>query len=536
MGNRSKKAKGGGVAFADPFGEEGPGGRAILQTNARDLARGPAQFGTMQDDRGEEITMSTDQVEIVRAGSQITLPENMTYSEGIIWLKRQREEEEQEVGIRHEIDAYPLDGAYAFRRAIERVFGFAAAGAPKFNFFLGKIPGTTMLAVSTGIDTAVEVPWGEVNIPGVEGELNTGMNDPKSQKPKFVITGMIKQKDRPKVLKIYELTKEIIRSESIYRGKAIRVDFSYLRDGRPFVPNEDEPKFMDISKVDPDGLVFEATTDRIINMTLFSLIRNTEAMRQVKVPLKRGVLLAGTYGTGKTLTANVTAKIATDHGWTFIYVKDVRDLAHALRFAKNYAPAVVFAEDADRAVSGERTTSIDEILNTIDGVDTKSEEIITVLTTNHLEKINQAMLRPGRLDSVVIINPPDVKAAGRLIKLYGRGLLAEDFNYEAAGEELAGRLPAIIRECVERAKAAAVDRLGTGDIEGQVQADDVITAARAMKQQIELLTPQTVDSRPAHIQYGDALGSAIGRELAGKIETAANSRTNGAAAPYLPVG
>jgi hypothetical protein len=57
-----------------------------------------------------------------------------------------------------------------------------------------------------------------------------------------------------------------------------------------------------------------------------------------------------------------------------------------------------------------------------------------------------------------------------------------------------------------------------------------------MKQQIELLTPQTVDSRPAHIQYGDALGSAIGRELAGKIETAANSRTNGAAAPYLPVG
>jgi SpoVK/Ycf46/Vps4 family AAA+-type ATPase len=77
-----------------------------------------------------------------------------------------------------------------------------------------------------------------------------------------------------------------------------------------------------------------------------------------KVPLKRGVLLEGPYGTGKTLTAFVTAKKCVENGWTFIMLDRVAALKEALTFARMYAPAVVFAEDIDRSVEGERTVGL----------------------------------------------------------------------------------------------------------------------------------------------------------------------------------
>ncbi|MEX0632803.1 hypothetical protein M8494_14790 [Serratia ureilytica] len=45
---------------------------------------------------------------------------------------------------------------------------------------------------------------------------------------------------------------------------------------------------------------------------------------------------------------------------------------------------MIFCEDIDRAVSGERSVAMDDILNILDGIDTKANNIITVLTTNQL--------------------------------------------------------------------------------------------------------------------------------------------------------
>src|SRR5262249_9702485 len=112
----------------------------------------------------------------------------------------------------------------------------------------------------------------------------------------------------------------------------------------------------------------------------------------------------------KTLTAYVTAKKSSSNNWTFIYLDRVAGLHEAFRFAKQYAPSVIFAEDIDRAVNGDdRTTDIDDVLNTIDGIESKGGEIITILTTNHVDQINRAMLRPGRLDAVISIQAPDAE-------------------------------------------------------------------------------------------------------------------------------
>src|SRR5262249_43736373 len=157
---------------------------------------------------------------------------------------------------------------------------------------------------------------------------------------------------------------------------------------------------------------------------------------------------------------------AVRNGWTFIYLDTVLDLKRGLDFAARYAPAVLFAEDIDRVVDGERSVSLDEILNTIDGVDTKNGEIITVFTTNHVEKINPAMLRMGRLDALIHVAPPDAKAAERLVQLYSRGLLEDNCDLTEVGKMLSGKIPAFIREVTERAKIATIARVGGPDIAG----------------------------------------------------------------------
>jgi ATP-dependent 26S proteasome regulatory subunit len=130
---------------------------------------------------------------------------------------------------------------------------------------------------------------------------------------------------------------------------------------------------------------------------------------------------------------------------------------------------------------------MDALLNTLDGVDTKGKEIITVFTTNHIETINPAILRMGRVDTCVRVDPPDASAAVKLVQKYGRGLINSQTNFNEVGKKLAGRIPAFIREVTERAKIAAIARLKGGNITGKVLEADIMAAAIAMEPHADLL-------------------------------------------------
>ena len=114
-----------------------------------------------------------------------------------------------------------------------------------------------------------------------------------------------------------------------------------------------QPEFFDIRNVTEGDMIHNRVTQSIIETSILSPIKNEQACRKHGIPLKRGVLLEGRYGTGKTPTARVTAKVAVDHGWTFIVIAKAEGLSAAPSAAQRYQPAVVFAEDIDRF--GDRT-------------------------------------------------------------------------------------------------------------------------------------------------------------------------------------
>jgi transitional endoplasmic reticulum ATPase len=147
----------------------------------------------------------------------------------------------------------------------------------------------------------------------------------------------------------------------------------------------------------------------------------------------------------------------------------------------------VFAEDIDR-VMGTRDDKANDLINTIDGVISKTAQVMTVLTTNFVERLDRAMLRPGRLDAVISIRPPGPETVGRLIHHYAGRLLHPDADLTEVGVILAGQIPASIREAVERAKLGMISR---GDT--QVTAEDLKTSALTMVNHLAILAGKKVD-------------------------------------------
>lgn len=447
-----------------------------------------------------------EDINVERKGKKITLPKGMSYGEAITWLKRKRKQEETEVAIEIKIDAFPLDGACALADVLKEIYGWSDL-VPRPGFFGPQPP--QMISVETGPNgESRQVPWGDMQIPKIDGTLSTSftMDD---DRPCFVLRGTVKRKHEKTINKIGDAIKRRVKTHSIYRGKAIKMKFRD-RDGDriEFDPSV-APRFEDLKGVRPEDLIFSRETEETIATTLFTPVQYTNVCRERGIPLKRGVLLEGPFGTGKTLTAAVLARICVENGWTFLYVEDVRDLDMALKFARLYQPCVVFGEDIDRAVGMKRNSSVDQILNTLDGIGSKKAEIFTVLTTNNVDIIGPAFMRPGRIDTVIHIGPPDTEAAVKLVRLYGKGeVQGSDEDIAYAVEPVIGSNAAFLQEVTERSKLGAVARTGGEDL--TITPTDIAYAARQMANHLTLSDPdkEGLDVDPAEI-FGEAIGNGL---------------------------
>lgn len=420
--------------------------------------------------------------EIVYHGEKMILPEGMSLSDAKKLLDRREKFLEEKVEMRETFDVFPWDGANAIDIVLTNKFGWSAATATP-GFFGPQPPRLISIEVDYGVTR--QVPWGAFSLPGVEGLLHTSAAY-KDDRFNFQLIAEVKRKDEATIKSIFQEVRAYLKENSIYKGKAIKVRF--LDDDGDKLPMP-EPKFMDTSAISEEMVIYPQKVQDQISINLFTPIKRIKDLITNKIKIKRGVLLGGKYGTGKTLAATVASKIAVDNGITYVYVPRADELAHAIGFAKqNQSPAcVVFVEDIDRAMNGERSVAIDDILNIIDGIDTKTTNVIVVLTTNDLNAINPAMLRPGRLDAVIEVQPPDAKAVEKLLRLYGDKAIDQDTDLTRAGVLLDGEIPAVIAEVVTRAKLAQLSLQEPGTLITKLSEEALVASADSMAQQLKLL-------------------------------------------------
>lgn len=439
-------------------------------------------------------------VKIAYNGRAITLPalpEHMPAEKAVEALQRLIADENQKFDVHEIIDCYPHDGAVAFLKAMTELYGWASPQTVQ-TFFGPRLPQMVSVKIGPKDSDVMQCPLGRFMLPGVDKPVNAIFYE-NDKGPCFLIHGEVRKKDRHVLLELATLTRRIVKEQSIYKGRPIRLGVTEegtLDMSRP-------PEFMDVSEISVANLIFDDNIMDQIETNVLVPIRKAALCRQYKIPVKRTALFEGPFGTGKSLTARLTARVAEENGWTFILLDKVQGLKTALEFAKRYAPAVVFAEDIDR-VACERTDEMNDLINTIDGVISKSTEVMTLLTTNFVEKLDPVILRPGRLDAVISIRAPSPETVQRLIRYYAGELLDAAEDLTQSGLELKDQIPASIRECVERAKLGMI---GRGD--RHLLDRDIVIAGQTMKNHLALLNAKRAEPTAAD-NLATSLRSVVG--------------------------
>ena len=143
-------------------------------------------------------------------------------------------------------------------------------------------------------------------------------------------------------------------------------------------------------------------------------LKRSKELAKYGIPRKRGLILAGKPGTGKTLISKVL--MSNSPGITCL-AADPALLVHARYIKEIYAiagdlrPSIVFLEDIDligeyRAGPGARGDALNELLDILDGVK-ECSEVVTIATTNYAEALDDALSqRPSRFDRVITMRPP----------------------------------------------------------------------------------------------------------------------------------
>lgn len=423
--------------------------------------------------------------EVVKSGTQFIVPDNMNLDEAITHLTRMKAFQEETYQMSYPFDTFIWDGAHALDLAIKEMYGWGF-GERIDSFFSSNPPQLMNIPTGPKPKDFVSVPWGRIRLPNIDGYIQTGF-EVKNNRYVFKFDAIVKRKHEPQIAALALKVREFLEKDSIYKGKAIKMR---TRDEHGRIIDLPMPEFLDLTGIKEDDLIFSRDIEDAIETNIFTPIDRIEELRKFGIPRKRGVLLEGPFGTGKTLTANVTAVKAGKKEITFFLCENADEFADAVRFAKQYSPAVVFCEDIDRALSGQRTANMNDILNTVDGIESKNSEVMVILTTNEISKINPAFLRPGRLDAVISVSKPDAEATSRLIRLYAKGAISADVDISEAAEQLRNNIPAIIGEAVKRAKISAIKLSEPGAEEIRITPEAMLEAARAMKMQTDILNAE----------------------------------------------
>jgi transitional endoplasmic reticulum ATPase len=203
-------------------------------------------------------------------------------------------------------------------------------------------------------------------------------------------------------------------------------------------------------------------------------IKFANAFSSINTRPPKGILLFGPPGTGKTLLAQA---VATESEANFISIKgpellskwvgeSEKGVRETFRRAKQVSPTIILFDELD-AVAPTRGASSDshvtervvsQLLTELDGLE-ELKDVVVIGATNRPDMVDVALLRPGRLDRLVYVPPPNASSRAQIFAIHLLGKpLAEDVDIEQLAKETEGYVGADIEAiCREAAMLALRD-------------------------------------------------------------------------------
>ena len=220
---------------------------------------------------------------------------------------------------------------------------------------------------------------------------------------------------------------------------------------------------------------------------IVEFLRDPRAFHVMGAKVPKGVLLHGPPGTGKTLLAKA---VAHESGAQFFaqsaasFVEMFAGLGAArirrlFAVARKHEPAIIFIDELDAVggrrgadISGEKDQTLNQLLVEMDGF-SSSGRVVVIAASNLLEKLDPALLRPGRFDRQVFVVPPDVKGREGVLEVHTRDKPLQDVDLALVAQQTSGLTGADLANICNEAAIFATRRganaIETRDFDGALE-------------------------------------------------------------------
>lgn len=368
-----------------------------------------SHLGLMKVFSGDARGITAEVVESEET-QRIILPKGMGLLEASKELKNMHTNLEQEISVDCKFEGHDWqDVLYAVKNVSEQNFGWIN-GVVERHWWGTERPAEIDIVIDVKNNQPVTEKcfYGKFQVAAWDdAEVNVSV----SRSGEVNINVVAKKKFSKIISGYFQDIRTFIANNSIFRGKTVVVTAK--------------------SGAFNTGIHFQITenksSDPIILNEAEQIQLDNFIIGDLKVPGKKSYLFTGPYGNGKTETAMSVGREANKEGIPFFYIKDSSLFDRVLVLAIKYQPCIIFLEDLDEVASGnERDERINRIINTVDGTETKGSDITVIFTTNHEDRINPALRRPGRIDLVLEFGNPNKETKLAILKKYLQNIKGSD--------------------------------------------------------------------------------------------------------------
>ncbi len=236
-----------------------------------------------------------------------------------------------------------------------------------------------------------------------------------------------------RILPEINLEEEMIPAEVLNKLVVNREDFeASLRTVEPSALRE---VLIEIPRVTWDDIGGLSQVKQELREAIEWPLKYPETFKRVGITPPKGILLYGPPGTGKTLVAKA---VASESAANFISIKgpsvlskwvgeSEKAIRETFRKARQASPSIVFLDELDaicprRGVSADSHVTermVTQLLTELDGLE-ELKDVVVIAATNRPDIIDTALLRPGRIDRQLLINPPDRAEREEILRIHTR--------------------------------------------------------------------------------------------------------------------